>query len=174
MSIDKIRNGQYIFVMKTKDLILAIRRENENATVSEIADKLKISRQAVHQTLTRMGLPTTFPRPLYKGPTPEKIPPLFGHRLSPHFAAAVAEMLVAVDLMHRGFDVYKSLASCGACDLVCIKRGGNVAIRVEVKTARRQMNGKLHHSPHTHNRFDVLALVCGDKSVTYLPDLVDE
>lgn len=93
-----------------------------------------------------------------------------GHLMSPHHRGYISEMTVCVDLLNRGFDVYRSVIYSGLCDIVAVNRQNEKTIRVEVKTARKMgPKAKTIHSPVTHNRFDVLALVYPDRSVEYRP-----
>ncbi len=48
---------------------------------------------------------------------------------------AISELAVAVDLMYRGFEVFRALSPASSCDLIIYRDGK--ALRVEVKTDRR-------------------------------------
>lgn len=82
---------------------------------------------------------------------------------------AITELITSIDLMKRGYDVFKAL-SMGTCDLVAIKNGK--CIRIEVKSGYTNINGKLNHTKvRSEYTFDVLAIVAEEK-VVYRPDLL--
>ena len=72
---------------------------------------------------------------------------------------AVSELLVCTDLLKQGFDVFRSVSSNAACDLIAANNDGRLC-RVEVKSAvtrkgvTRFKRHRLDSSKH-----DVLALV---------------
>lgn len=57
---------------------------------------------------------------------------------------AISELRVAVDLMSRGYDVFRALSSACPCDLAILK--DNELLKVEVKTAYKSTSGKLYKS----------------------------
>ena len=75
---------------------------------------------------------------------------------------AISELRASVDLMARGFDVFRALSPTCPADLICLKDGQ--AITVEVRTA---------YWNRTHTKVvcgrtttaDLLALVIGDEIV---------
>lgn len=79
--------------------------------------------------------------------------------LGSHAKGDIAEMLTCIDLMKRGFEVFRHASEFASCDMVAMANG--TFIRVEVKYAgantRYYRNGK----------FDVLARVGADGSVSY-------
>jgi hypothetical protein len=77
---------------------------------------------------------------------------------------------VSFDLLKRGYDVYRSITYCGACDIIAVHRGTEQVVRIEVKTARKSASGSVRHSPAHKNKFDVLALVTSDE-IIYRPEL---
>lgn len=91
--------------------------------------------------------------------------------LSPKTWGVVSELRVAVDLLSQGFDVYQAFSS-GPCDLIA-GLGPRLA-RVEVKTARRAVNGRpiFSLSLGQADKFDILALYFPDEdAIEYLPSL---
>ena len=77
--------------------------------------------------------------------------------MSPSEKGTSSELIVATDLLGRGFEVFRSLSPDGSCDLIALKDGR--ALRIEVKTART--TGKRHKTyPAAPNELhDVLAVV---------------
>lgn len=72
---------------------------------------------------------------------------------------AVAELLVCTDLLKQGFDVFRSVASNAACDLIAAHDDGRLC-RVEVKSAVTR-NGSTRFKRHRFDtsKHDILALV---------------
>lgn len=82
---------------------------------------------------------------------------------------ACAEMVVCVDLLRQGYDVFRSVSPNSECDLIISRRGK--LCRIEVKSARR-IRHRVDYSRKrlSKNKFDVLALVfLRNNSVVYQP-----
>jgi hypothetical protein len=77
---------------------------------------------------------------------------------------AISEMLVSVDLMARGWDVFRAVSPHASCDLVAVN--GQRALRVEVTGSDRR-GDKIKE----RHRWDVLAMVHNGTSVIYEPAL---
>jgi len=74
-----------------------------------------------------------------------------------------AEYVAALDLMRRGFEVFRAMSNQAPCDLIASKSGQ--FYRIEVKFASG-IRGR--HPKFTAENFDVVALVSSDSSVSYL------
>lgn len=107
----------------------------------------------------------------------------FGDRSTSRFAGlptgaigAVHEMVVSVDLMRRGYDVFRALSPSGACDLVAFR--GDDLLRVEVKTATRNHKGAVAFGGKARTlargTYDVLAFVFHSGEIVYEPPLGGE
>lgn len=86
------------------------------------------------------------------------------YELSTNEAGTLAEMLVSVDLMKRGWLVFRSIDGKAPYDLIATLRGGgNLApiVRIEVKAHRTGSPDWI--------KFDVLARVDPDETITYQP-----
>lgn len=155
--------------------VAEIKDLNPNLSTTDLATKLGCSRQAVYDALKKLGLPSVSKWDLRPAPANKKpvFTPLF-ENLSPYQAAAVSEMVVATEMLLRGFDIYKSVTSAGMCDLVAINRSDEKITRIEVKTARKTPSGKYLHSPARKNKYDILALVFPDKSIKYITKSGDD
>lgn len=94
-----------------------------------------------------------------------------GIHLTTVTAGAVSELVVAADLMHKGYPVFRALSPSCACDLIILI--GNVPYRVEVTTAWISKTGRTFApAKPDHTRFDLLAYyVRQSKEVLYVPDL---
>lgn len=77
------------------------------------------------------------------------------------------ELLVAADLLKRGFEVFKSVSHAASCDLIAHKDG--YLIRIEVKGRRYAKRKKGHSWTKGYGKFkdcrqfDVLARVTGEQ-----------
>jgi hypothetical protein len=77
-------------------------------------------------------------------------------------------LVVAADLLKRGYHVFRAMSPACPCDLVLLENGH--LLRVEVTTGFLSGNGTLHHPKKASGKYDVLAVVCGS-AVTYTPEL---
>lgn len=83
-----------------------------------------------------------------------------------------AELIVCVDLMKRGFEVFRAISHTCSCDIVILRDG--ILQRVEVKTSYRWANGKTTCAlpANQRGRHDVLAKVfLTENVIEYTPDL---
>src|ERR1700675_586893 len=74
---------------------------------------------------------------------------------------AMNELLVAADLLRRGFSVFRAMSQACSCDLAVLK--GRTLLRVEVTTGTLTPGGKISYAPHDRENFDIMAVVLGDK-----------
>jgi hypothetical protein len=90
--------------------------------------------------------------------------------LSSGTVGAVGELLVATDLLLRGFEVFRALSPACSCDLAVLSSGQ--LLRVEVTTGHMAPNGKVF-SRSKEPRFDLLAVVVHSSPVqiVYTPEL---
>ena len=71
---------------------------------------------------------------------------------------AIAELVVAADLMRRGYEVYRAISPCSGADLVVLC--GSKMLRIEVRTGHRTIGGlKWPKTPRDHGRYDHYAVV---------------
>ena len=80
---------------------------------------------------------------------------------------AIAELLVAADLLSRGYHVFRAMSPACPCDLLVMK--DNLSARVEVRRVTRNMAGDLPTgcTAAERGRFDVLARVEPDGVIHY-------
>lgn len=83
----------------------------------------------------------------------------------------INELRVSVDLLTRGYHVFRSLSPSCTCDLVIVV--DRRAFRIEVTTGHRTRDGKLQYPRHNNVRYDALAVVLPDVIVylTEAPEL---
>lgn len=81
----------------------------------------------------------------------------------------ISELRVSVDLLIRGYAVFRALSQSCPCDLAILHE--TTLLRVEVATAFRRAHGQVF-SPHMKNRdkYDILAQVLPD-CIIYTPEL---
>lgn len=88
--------------------------------------------------------------------------------LSTGTAGALSELIVACDLMKRGFHVFRALSPSCECDLAILRDGS--FRRVEVTTGYIYgPSGKVMVAPHKAERYDVLAIVLREGEIVYRP-----
>jgi hypothetical protein len=85
---------------------------------------------------------------------------------------AAHELLVAADLMFRGFAVFRAMSPACVCDLAIITPDRRL-YRIEVTTGYYQPNGSITHSKKAAQQrgtFDILAVVIKtNRSIVYEP-----
>lgn len=83
---------------------------------------------------------------------------------------AISELLVAADLLERGYEVFRAVSQSCSCDLVATKP--NVFLSIEVRTGKRLLHGNLNHS-RNNVRAMILAVVCHneDDMIYYVPNI---
>lgn len=92
-------------------------------------------------------------------------------KVSTGTTGTVGELIVAADLLKRGFSVYKSLSPNAPCDLIAIKKGK--IIKVEVTNGYKRKDGRIMHGKKDHHySFDILAIVIDKNDISYSPDIV--
>lgn len=83
---------------------------------------------------------------------------------------AASEMVACIDLLRRGYEVFRAVAPACECDLIALSAAR--CWRVEVRTgtpSRLTDRVSVPLSDGDRGRFDVLAVVLGDR-VAYLPE----
>ncbi len=83
---------------------------------------------------------------------------------------AINELRVSVDLLRRGYSVFRALSPSCPCDLVLLKDGD--VFRVEVTTGHNSSNGRLYYPKKDPQLYDILAIVTSD-SIIYFTENVD-
>ena len=95
------------------------------------------------------------------------------HGIVPGALGAISELIVATDLMRRGFEVFRPLSPCCPCDLAFLRKDGTLT-RVEVRTGRDTPTGKVSLAtlPKDSDRYELLAVVVADDwRIIYTPEL---
>lgn len=83
---------------------------------------------------------------------------------------AISEILVAIDLMKKGWDVYRGLSPASYCDLIAIK--GEATLKLEVRTGfyyHRKNKGKtLNYPTKRTNGKTVVVYTFSDNKIHYI------
>jgi hypothetical protein len=82
---------------------------------------------------------------------------------------ALAELLASVDLMKRGYEVFRALSPACSCDLIAMKAG--VILRVEVRSARRKIDGAVRYPTKNIKGDQIAAVTHDDGAIHYVPEL---
>lgn len=89
-------------------------------------------------------------------------------KFSPSVIGSINELRVVVDLLMRGFHVFRNVCPGAPCDLALLI--DSRLIRVEVTTGSYTPRGSLSYPPHNAENRDLLAVVAPDK-IIYMPEL---
>lgn len=82
---------------------------------------------------------------------------------------AISELKVSIDLLSKGYNVFRALSPSCPCDLAILMDGE--LLKVEVTTGRYTVGGKATYAAHDETKFDILAVVLPD-SIMYYPSLI--
>lgn len=80
---------------------------------------------------------------------------------------AIQEYRVVIDLLSKGFEVFRATSPSCSCDILVLKE--NKMIKVEVRTAYKSISGKFIY-PKNNIKADILALVLPKGEIKYLPE----
>lgn len=119
-------------------------------TREEATEKLRLAileEQARRDHMAFVGLPAGSTGPMSELDTRRK--------------GMIAEMLVAMDLTRKGFEIYRHMSDMAPCDMIAVK--DERILRVEVKFAGSARPRYICFS----SKFDVLAVVAVDESISY-------
>lgn len=96
---------------------------------------------------------------------------MLGTGLPTGTAGTISELLVGVDLLKRGYEVFRALSPSCSCDLSILKDG--CLLRVEVKTGYRNgaTGNVITTTPKDRDHFDIFAIVIRGEEIIYEPEL---
>ena len=77
---------------------------------------------------------------------------------------AIQELRASIDLMNKGYEVFRALSPASSCDLLTLK--DNKMLKFEVRTSYKDRNGKFTINRY-HIKADNLILVAADE-IKYL------
>jgi len=81
---------------------------------------------------------------------------------------AISEYRVVLELLSRGFNVFRATSPACPCDLI-ISKNQNI-LRVEVTTGKYSGVGKVWYAPHNTDNYDIMAVVLPEK-IYYYPEI---
>tara|TARA_A100000172_G_C3044260_1_gene111813 strand:+ start:2817 stop:3302 length:486 start_codon:yes stop_codon:yes gene_type:complete len=86
----------------------------------------------------------------------------FYNNLNCNDLGCVQELIVSVDLLTKGYNVYRAHSPSAPFDIMAYKEDGNVQYNIEVRTGMKTVNGSLYWGKTKHeNHFDIYAIVFG-------------
>ena len=104
------------------------------------------------------------------------------HHINPNYqmkskatVGSVSEYVVAINLLQRGFEVFKSLSPTCSCDIICMKNGN--LKKIEVKTGYKKHDDTITLGEGNmanlirSGKFDILAIVTGLDEIRYVPEI---
>jgi hypothetical protein len=93
-----------------------------------------------------------------------------GNKMDSLKVGTLGEISVMLDLIKKGYNVYRNVAYSGYCDLAIMHE--KIMLRIEVKTGFYSAYGKLCYPGHKDkSRFDILAVWLKSGEVIYIPEL---
>ena len=142
---------------------------------AELAAKLGISRARVYQILKEEHLALTPPSRFMQDRRSRTgiREPIFGkyQRVNPTVIGTISELLVAADLMARGYTAFFPLVRTCKLDLVATSHDGTIVLRIEVRSGHRGRDGKIKYSTRPSDQRDHYAIVASGEQIAYEPPL---
>lgn len=168
----------------TRESVAAWRERDPEASAAEMARELGVSRTRIGQLLESLGLPTRTNRSGSHGLA--RKPPAIESRIrtgggpvkiNSRVAGNIAELLVAADLLARGYRVFGPISKCSSgADLIAVGNRGYARPRmIEVRSGKRGASGALHFRKQVYGKHPSwkphYAVVVIGEPITYVPDL---
>lgn len=143
---------------------------------SAIAIELGVSRQRVYQVAKKEGVALPkYHHPVYRLtnrqglPKPRLLTGGVETQISSATVGSVSELLVAADLLARGWHVYMPVMHSRGHDVIATK--GSAIVTVEVRSAHRNVSGKLIYAKKPECASSHFGLVVTGEKVWYEPEL---
>lgn len=155
--------------------IVARVKTAKNLTTTDLTEEFECSRQYIHSVLRQAGMKAAspvrvwLPRKAAPPPKARVVPSAHARPISHSMVGSVSELLVAADLMARGWSVFFPLYRARA-DLIATSKDGRKVLRFEVRSARR-VEGKVVFGRKPTDECDHYALALADEPVLYEPEL---
>jgi len=93
-------------------------------------------------------------------------------KIPPGSVGTISELVVTVDLMKKGWSVFRAMSPSCNFDLAIFKNG--TFKRVEVKTGYKSDSGKIQHPWTTNDNYDILAVYVRIEDKVYYLDKLKE
>jgi hypothetical protein len=165
--------------MKTaiEEQIRGVLAAHPKATNAEVARRLGLSPQRISQACKKHGIklakwqpPIQYTPRRYAAPPEVRAPILATGSVNHTICGAISELLVAADLMTRGFRVYTPIARQRSHDLIAVNAAGET-LTIEVRSAKRKPDGKVAVTHKDKCASQFLAWVITGEPIRYRPDL---
>ena len=167
----------------SRELIKNALAKDPNAKIWELTTLTGITRQRVYQIAAEEGLVlvrrTNEPRQPgepgphgqgVRGPAPRVLTGGIAMPLTTTAAGAIGELLVAADLVARGWHVFAPIIKVNThCDLIAMNPNNNALLRVEVRCARR-FGGAIRWNIPEQSKGDIFARVVTGEPIDYWPN----
>lgn len=159
-----------------RSAILDAIKQNPMRTVRELTEIGQCSRQRVHVILKEEGLelPSFAEIREARGLViqPKSRANINGLRIAISHSAAgtVGELLVAADLITRGWSVFFPLVRTLKCDLLVLSADGQRTARIEVRSGKRVGNG-LTYNRKPNDSCDHYAVLLEGEPVMFIPEI---
>lgn len=131
----------------------------------EIAKVMGVSRQWVYVICSKNDIPY----PGRGAPLPEVRTGILTP-LNSTLAGTVSELLVASDLLTKGYQVYRPIMLCRGHDLIALSKSGKI-LTFEVRSAKRRENGTIAASTKNDCNSAYFAFVIAGEPIVYKPEL---
>lgn len=157
-------------------------RKLSHLPASAIARQLGLSRQRIYHVCKKEGI-ALLPyhewagadrRPRLHPPRKPKARLITGgvpQDISHAVAGTISELLVAADLMARGWQVFRPLTAATGHDIIAVRKG--TILTIEVRSAHANNSGRLIYNKKADCKSAHYGLVVTGQPVTYEPDLPD-
>lgn len=92
--------------------------------------------------------------------------PLLDQKMRPELHGCVAEMIVCLDLISQGWEIFKPVSPTASCDMIGLRDGQTA--RIEVKKSSLRGNGTFRCDlRRNHGKYDIIAFVCAKTRKIY-------
>jgi len=158
---------------KAHQIIEAV-QANPSLTARQLATAHSCSKQYVHLVLNGIGLKPAEPVRVWSPAEPRTVDPkhvIPGNqtKVSTAVSGSISELMVATDLMARGWKIFFPLFRAHS-DLIAQSSDGTVLKRFEVRGARRK-DGQIVFSRKPEDQCDHYAAVIAGEPIRYFPPL---
>lgn len=165
----------------SRDRVAQILLDRPNATYTEIAAEVGITRQRAHQIVKMIENPKpSAPRFIGKRRGPHKKQVVRGAiplhendraHISTSSSGTISELITAANLMARGWFVFHPILRTSRCDLIALSRSGKTMLRIEVRTGRKTAPGDAAYAASASDIIDHHAVVVAGEEVHFYPRL---
>lgn len=154
--------------METREEVAALRLDDPEITAAEMSRRLGVSTERIRQILIALGLPTSTSRsrqePATKRPTTGVS---LEHCNNTTARGTWAELVVAADLVCRGYEVFLQRSGGSSCDMISLKDGRCERVEVKLGTwSSSKWRSPAYRDTGLHDRF---VIVGTDNSIKYEP-----